>query len=64
LLCILVLFLFLDFLFSTALNLITTDDPAQPIVTAANCLVVESTIKFMVDHLQMRMRKHTFEEEA
>jgi hypothetical protein len=48
----------------SALNLITPDDPAQPIVTAANCHVVESTIKFMVDHLQMRLRKRTFEEES
>ena len=48
----------------SALNLITPDDPAQPVITAANCQMVESTIKFMVDHLQMRLRKRSFEEES
>jgi hypothetical protein len=52
------------FLFSSALKMITPDDNSQPIVTAANCQLVEATIKFMVDHLQMRLRKRGFEEES
>ena len=51
-------------LFSSALKLITPDDPSQPLITAGNCQMVESTIKSLVDHLQMRLRKRSFEEES
>ena len=51
-------------LFSSALKLITPDDPTQPLITAANCQLVESTIMSLVDHLQMRLRKRSYEEES
>jgi len=48
----------------STLKTITPDDNSQPIITANNCQLVEATIKFVVDHLQMRLRKRSLEEES
>lgn len=43
---------------------VTPDDNTLPIVTAANCGLVEATLQGVVSHLQMRMRKRKCEEES
>ena len=52
------------FLFSDAINLITPADSSAPVVMAANCALVESTIGSVVSFLQKRMRKRKFAEES
>ena len=43
--------------YSSALSLITPDDGTEPIVTAANCRLVESSLQSCVSYLEMRSRK-------
>jgi len=43
---------------------VTPDDNTLPVVTAANCRLVEATLQGVVSHLQMRMRKRKCEEES
>lgn len=47
-----------------ALSLITPADNSAPVVTAANCALVENTIGAMVSFVQKRIRKRKFEEES
>ena len=50
--------------YSSALSLITPDDGTEPIVTAANCRLVESSLQSCVSYLEMRSRKRKAEEES